>query len=72
MPSAQRDAVSPAKSGRPGSGRRMEQPNQNWVAAERDASIHSVSYSEETEVQPPVVQSVTVRQKTGTASLMKT
>ncbi|XP_060558323.1 uncharacterized protein LOC132718621 isoform X3 [Ruditapes philippinarum] len=64
MPSAQGDAVSPSKSGRPGSGRRSEQPNQNWMAAERDASIHSLSFSEETDVQPPAIQSVTVRQKT--------
>ena len=45
-------------------GRKAEQPNQNWLPAERDPSVHSVSYSEEVSVpiiQP--IQSVTVRQK---------
>ena len=45
-------------------GRKMEQPGQSWLGAERDPSVHSVSFSEEVSVpiiQP--VQSVTVRQK---------
>ncbi|XP_052765947.1 centrosomal protein kizuna-like isoform X7 [Mya arenaria] len=58
MPSVQTDAGSPVKGGRPDSAGR------SWLGAERDNSIHSVSYSEEVDMpinQP--VQSVTVRQK---------
>ena len=45
-------------------GRKMDQQGQNWLGAERDPSVQSVSFSEEVSVpiiQP--VQSVTVRQK---------
>ena len=64
----QGEVNSPAKQKQDSVGRKSEQPGQNWLAAERDTSIHSISYSEEIEVpisQP--IQSVTVtgRQKTG-------
>ena len=42
----------------------MEQPNTNWLQAERDPSVQSVSFSEDVSVpiiQP--VQSVTVSKK---------
>ena len=45
-------------------GRKTEQQNANWLQAERDPSVQSVSFSEDVSVpiiQP--VQSVTVRQK---------
>ncbi|KAL4239074.1 hypothetical protein ACF0H5_003777 [Mactra antiquata] len=53
-----------AQSGRPDSGRRSEQPGQSWLAAERDLSTHSVSFSEDVEIPIQPIQSVTVRQKT--------
>lgn len=63
MPSVQGDTL--VKAGRPDSGQRGEPAGHSWLAAERDTSIHSMSFSEEVEVpisQP--IQSVTVRQKT--------
>ena len=66
MPNVQSNAGTPVKGRRPDSGRESDPGSQNWLAAEKDTSLHSMSFSEEVEVaniQP--VRSVTVSKKSG-------